>query len=188
MNQIHNPLRTRSNVISLLLAACLLSLSAVIPVQASQAGSGAAAPGSFQKVSPANAATYQDPAPGVKLIWSVSSGATGYEWCVDTSNNNVCNTNWFATGTGTNTLVLGLQMNTTYYWHVRAVNGGGTTNSDGGWWHFTTTSAPGAFGKSGPADLAVDAHADIAGLADILEDFMVFAFAVLDDRRQDHDP
>ena len=34
---------------------------------------------------------------------------------------------------------------------------------------------------------AVDAHADVAGLAQVVEDGLVLALAVLDQRRQDHD-
>jgi hypothetical protein len=106
------------------------------------------------KTSPANGATGQSTSP--TLTWSSSSGATRYEYCYDTSNDNACS-NWVNNGTATSVSLSGLANNTTYYWHVRAVNAGGTTYSNGSstaYWSFTTTSSspPAAFNKTSPAN------------------------------------
>jgi hypothetical protein len=83
-----------------------------------------AAPGAFGHASPANGATGQVLNP--TLSWSASSGATGYEYCVDTTNDSACSA-WTSTGTNTSVGLTGLANNTTYYWHARAHNAGGTT-------------------------------------------------------------
>ena len=54
-------------------------------------GSSAVPPGSLAKISPANAATSQPVNP--TLSWGSSNGATSYEYCVDTINNNSCDGN-----------------------------------------------------------------------------------------------
>ncbi len=112
-------------------------------------------PGPFNKSTPANGATRQStPA---ALSWSASTGVTSYEYCVDTTNNSSCDSgSWISTGTSTNASV-GLNAGTVYYWQVRARNSSGTTDGSGGtWWSFTTeTAAPGAFGKSAPANGAI---------------------------------
>ena len=90
-----------------------------------------APPGVFGKTSPANGATGQPVNP--VLTWSVSAGATSYEYCYDTSNDSACNATWVSTGTSTSTSVAlsGLAPGTSHYWHVRAMNGNGTTYADG---------------------------------------------------------
>ncbi len=96
------------------------------------------APGAPAKNSPANAAAGQPLVP--TLSWGASSGATSYEYCVDTTNNNTCDTSWTSTF-GTSIAVGGLNAGT-YFWQVRARNGTGTTEGDGGtWWSFTTSSS-----------------------------------------------
>jgi hypothetical protein len=113
------------------------------------------APGAFNKSAPANTAT------GVPtnqaLSWGTSSGATSYEYCIDTTNDNACTT-WTSTGTSTSAGP-SLSDGTTYYWQVRASNAGGTTYANGSaatYWVFTTIAAPpGAFNKSAPANAAV---------------------------------
>ena len=112
-----------------------------------------AGPGSFSKSRPTNGA------PNVSIFtgleWEPSSGATSYEFCIDTSDNNTCNTRWQSTGSfnfgkPTNSL----EYTTTYYWQVRASNTSGSTEADGGaWWSLTTTDqAPAAFTKTSPAN------------------------------------
>jgi hypothetical protein len=86
----------------------------------------------------------QSPAPGagglideVTLSWSAVAGATSYSVCVDTTNNNTCDTAWQPT-TGTSTWYGALAAGT-YYWQVRAITTG-TIEADGGnWWSFTVT-------------------------------------------------
>ncbi|MEW5938175.1 MAG: hypothetical protein AB1750_00820 [Chloroflexota bacterium] len=114
-----------------------------------------AAPGAFGKTSPVNASV--DEPTSLTLSWGASAGATDYEYCYDTSNDNDC-TGWTSTGTNTSVGISGLSTNTTYYWQVRANDGSGTTYADGDltvFWSFTTLpDPPAAFGKSSPADTA----------------------------------
>jgi hypothetical protein len=109
-------------------------------------------PGAFNKSSPANAATGQAGNP--TLSWGASSGSTGYEYCIDTSNNTTCNTSWVSTGTATSKAISGLSPSTTYYWQVRSNSALSQTyaNAPNTWWSFTTTSAPGAFNKTSPTN------------------------------------
>jgi len=106
-------------------------------------------PGAFGKSDPANGASNVSTAP--TLMWGVSSAAAGYEYCIDTSNDDACATGWVSTGTDTQKALSGLSYSTTYYWQVRASNVTGTTYADGGaWWSFTTGNVPAAFGKNSP--------------------------------------
>ena len=110
-------------------------------------------PGDFNKSAPATGATGQPANP--TLSWSASSGATSYEYCIDTSNNNACDATWTSTVASTSVGLSGLTPATSYYWQVRANNTLGTTNADGGtWWTFTIAagSPPGDFNKSAPAN------------------------------------
>jgi hypothetical protein len=112
-------------------------------------------PGAFNKSSPSNGATGQSTSP--TLTWGTSSGATRYDYCYDTTNDNACS-NWTNNGTATSKALSGLANSTTYYWHVRAVNANGTTYSNGSstaFFSFTTQAAgspPGAFSKSSPSN------------------------------------
>ena len=93
--------------------------------------------GLFNKTTPANG-TIVPIAP--TLSWTTSLGVTQYEYCLNTTN--VCNV-WTTNGTATSKVLSGLSYSTTYYWHVRAVNGIGTVYSDGSSaaiWSFTTTA------------------------------------------------
>ena len=57
-----------------------------------------AAPGGFGKTTPANGATELMNA--LMLSWNSSAGASSYEYCLDTSNDNSC-TGWTSTGAAT---------------------------------------------------------------------------------------
>ena len=95
------------------------------------------APSSFGKNSPANGATGQ--ATSLSLGWWESDGATSYEYCYDTVNNNVCDTAWMDTGASTGGGVDGLTRGATYFWQVRARRDTVTTEANGGtWWSFAT--------------------------------------------------
>ena len=99
-------------------------------------------PGNFNKSSPVNGATSQPANP--TLNWGASSGASSYEYCYDTINNNACDTTWISTATNTSVLLSGLASSTSYYWQVRAKNNAGTSYADSGtWWAFTTALPPG---------------------------------------------
>ena len=98
-----------------------------------------APPAAFSKSNPANGATGQSTA--AVLNWSASSGADSYEYCIDNSNNNVCDDSWKNVGSNTGAQLSDLSVLTDYYWQVRASNGGGTTAADNGsWWNFTTSA------------------------------------------------
>jgi hypothetical protein len=97
-------------------------------------------PGSFWKSGPSNGAAGQPI--NLTLSWSGSSGAIGYSYCYDTSNNSTCDTSWQSAGTATSAAISGLTPATTYYWQVQAKNKITETYADGGsWWSFTTKAA-----------------------------------------------
>jgi hypothetical protein len=78
-----------------------------------------------------------------KLSWEGVSGAAGYEYCVDLSDDGSCAGSWVSTGGTAGASLSGLAYETPYFWQVRAVNGFGTTYADGGaWWAFTTKPTP----------------------------------------------
>src|SRR6185295_17331295 len=90
------------------------------------------------KSSPANAAVGQSINPS--LVWGSSTGATSYEYCVDTINNSSCDTSWISTA-NTSAVAGSLSAGTTYFWQVRARNGAGTVEADlGSWFNFTTAA------------------------------------------------
>jgi len=113
-----------------------------------------APPGAFNKSSPLNGATNQSTSS--VLSWGPSSGATSYEYCIDTSNNNVCNATWISTGASTLVGLSGLAANTPYFWQVRAINSAGTRYAEEdpeAYWSFTTAAPPpGAFAHLSPAN------------------------------------
>jgi hypothetical protein len=91
-------------------------------------------PAPFGKSSPANAAFGQPANP--TLGWETSSSATSYEYCIDTSSNNTCDTSWISTSTSTSVPLSGLAAGG-YSWQVRARNASGTTEANAGaWWSF----------------------------------------------------
>jgi hypothetical protein len=126
---------------------------------------GSQPPLTFAKASPANGATGLGSA--LTLAWGSSTGATGYQVCVDALNDGTCNTAWQSAGTATSWGLASLG-DGTYYWQVRAQNAGGTTDADAGtWWAFTVASAqlPAAFGKASPANGATGGQGSAVTLA-----------------------
>lgn len=100
-----------------------------------------ALPGSFSKAGPANGATWQTASP--TLSWGFSRNVNTYSYCIDTTDNNACDTGWQAAGNSTSKVLGGLSFDTTYYWQVRSNNSGGETLADSGaWWSFTTQPDP----------------------------------------------
>jgi subtilisin family serine protease len=95
-------------------------------------------PGAFAKTSPGNGATNQSRS-SLSLRWGASANATSYQVCLDTVNNNVCDTTWTSVGTAQSYSARNLRSRTTYYWQVKAVNGAGSRDADAGtFWRFTT--------------------------------------------------
>src|SRR5581483_12277165 len=65
--------------------------------------------------------------------------AANYEYCLDTTDNNTCDSAWTNIGNTTSKTLSGLNNGTQYYWQVRARNTAGTTDANAGaWWSFTT--------------------------------------------------
>jgi hypothetical protein len=113
-------------------------------------------PGSFNKIGPTNGLLNQELS--LTLSWGASTGATSYRYCIDNSNNNICNTVWNSTDTISED-ISGLNYDTQYYWQVRAYNDNPnyTNANSGSWYNFTTVVAPpGSFYKISPADGAVN--------------------------------
>jgi hypothetical protein len=111
-------------------------------------------PGTFNKNAPASGSTGVSLTP--VLSWNVSTNATKYEYCFDTTNDGSCSS-WISTGTNNWAGLSGLQQGTTYYWQVRSWNGTyGPTYANGSsnaYWFFTTTIlTPGTFNKHAPAN------------------------------------
>ena len=113
----------------------------------------AAAADGVRKVSPASGATGLGNA--LTLSWGAANNATGYQVCVDTTNDGVCSTTWESAGTATVSARNGLSAGT-YYWQVLAQNAGGTTAANGGtWWSFTVGDSPApasTLAKASPAN------------------------------------
>jgi hypothetical protein len=99
---------------------------------------GTTAPSTLTKTSPANGAAGFSTS--VTLDWDAATGATGYEYCIDTTNDNTCS-GWTSTGTTTSVAVT-LQTATANFWQARAVNSGAVTEADDGtWWAISTLGA-----------------------------------------------
>jgi hypothetical protein len=96
------------------------------------------APMHFEKISPVDAAT--DVFVTITLLWSPSSWASSYEYCIESSIDGLCS-EWLPAGDGTSVTLSGLSKGTHYTWQVRAVNHEGVAYADGGeseYWSFTT--------------------------------------------------
>ena len=65
-------------------------------------------PAALFKITPPNGATRQPF--NVTLSWATSSGASSYEYCVDTSPNNACDTSWISVGVATTASAFGLSV------------------------------------------------------------------------------
>jgi parallel beta-helix repeat protein len=102
-----------------------------VDIGADEAATGppAALPGGFEKISPVEGSIEQPLT--LELHWEASEGATGYEYCYDTSDNGACDGTWMPAWNQTVVTVTGLLGGTTYFWHVRANNAAGTTYADG---------------------------------------------------------
>lgn len=109
-------------------------------------------PGAFGKTPPPANGAVDQPVNGLVLNWTASANANFYEYCVDDTDNDTCNTTWISTGSTPSVTVSNLLPSTVLYWQVRAVNNSGTVYADGGtWWSFSTTSVlPGLFNKTMP--------------------------------------
>jgi hypothetical protein len=109
-------------------------------------------PADFDKLTPVDAAQklYTD----VTFTWQPSTWADSYEFCVFTSIDSTCNGGKWVSVNGTSHTAVGLNLSTTYYWQVRAVNATGATASNNvTWWSFTTqTNPPAAFTKIAPVN------------------------------------
>jgi len=94
-------------------------------------------PVDFGKTAPVDAAASQPL--DLNLSWDTSSGATSYEYCLDTVDNDACDTSWLTTGGGTSVNINGLASHANYSWQARACNENGCTEANGGdWWGFTS--------------------------------------------------
>jgi hypothetical protein len=97
------------------------------------------APAPFSKTQPSDTASNQTLDP--TLSWAGSDGASSYEYCLDTSDNETCDTGWVSVANTTSAALAGLSNSTTYFWQVRALTPAGTTSADNGtWWTFTTAA------------------------------------------------
>lgn len=94
-------------------------------------------PAGFNKSAPSNGRTGRSRT-AVTLSWGAAKGATSYQYCVDTINDNQCNGTWVTTKSRSAT-IRRLGSLTTYYWQVRAVNAGGNIGANGGFWFRFTT-------------------------------------------------
>ncbi|MDW8293701.1 MAG: fibronectin type III domain-containing protein, partial [Anaerolineae bacterium] len=116
------------------------------------------APGPFDKQTPPDGATGVSTTTA-QLTWAASANATGYQICIGTQVG-LCDVTGSWVNAGGTSYAIALNPSTTYWWQVRALNAGGQTQADNGaWWHFTTAAplgAPGAFGKTSPANSAAD--------------------------------
>jgi hypothetical protein len=113
-------------------------------VRAGSGSSGSTAftppPGAFGKIGPAHGLTEQ--AQDISLSWGGSSGATGYDYCIDKTYNTSCDSSWISVGVRTNASVSGLSIGTTYWWQVRATNKTQLTEADDGSWFSFTVVRP----------------------------------------------
>jgi formylglycine-generating enzyme required for sulfatase activity len=77
------------------------------------------------------------------LDWEDSGNVDSYQYCFDTEDDDDC-TGWVDTGTTSQANLNWLDVDTTYYWQVRATNSLGTTYANGdvlNYWSFSTGNA-----------------------------------------------
>jgi extracellular elastinolytic metalloproteinase len=95
-------------------------------------------PGAFTKAGPEDGLTGQPT--DLTIEWTTSAAATGYEYCIDMTDNDSCDGGWTYVGDVTSTDLSGLTESTEYFWQVRGTNTQGSTEADSGeWWSFITT-------------------------------------------------
>jgi hypothetical protein len=116
-------------------------------------------PAGFSKLLPANGAQLQPQS--LSLTWRALAGATDYRYCVDTTNNNSCDTSWISVGTALHASVSGLALSTTYYWQVEAQNGAPTQANNGLWWEFSMGTETYPFSKGLPMNGATAQHSSL---------------------------
>lgn len=95
-------------------------------------------------------------ATSLEISWTSSNGATGYEYCYDTTNDGACSGVWTPVGSLLVARLKGLRASTSYYWQVRAITASGTqTYADGSSTTFSsfTTATLGDVNADGLADL-----------------------------------
>lgn len=99
-------------------------------------------PGDFSKSSPPSGSSSKSL--DQTLSWEVSSGATSYQYCLDTTNDNSCSS-WVDNVTDTSINLIGLSPNTTYYWQIKSINNIGdnyANGSDTTFWSFSIDTTP----------------------------------------------
>ncbi len=101
-------------------------------------------PGIFSKVSPSNGAVGQTSS--VTLAWTPVTGGL-FEVCVDSINNNACDTSWQPIGLPTAVTIPNLA-DGTYYWQVRNAAAGNAEANTGTWWSFAVGAV--SFSKVAP--------------------------------------
>ena len=119
-------------------------------------------PGSFVKSSPLDQADNQQT--NTVLSWNVSDGATSYQYCYDTTDDDDCSP-WQDNGTNTSVSLSELMLDTTYFWQVRAVNSYYNTYANGSeidFWSFSTGNIPEVFNKTSPLNSAIDQPINIS--------------------------
>ncbi len=89
------------------------------------------------------------------LSWETSTGADGYQYCIDSTINSICDSEVWISNATTSVDLSGLTNSTLYEWQVRAINDNpNPTYADTGIWHIFTTVVvpPAGFTKSSPVD------------------------------------
>lgn len=138
--------------LSSLLVLLLVTFLAFQPILTRDVFADPILPGTFQMIAPSPGAV--DVAPSPTLTWSASSSASGYGYCIDTTDDDACDG-----GDGGYIRVTDTQArpdllpDTTYSWHVRAYNAAGFTPG-GSWQQFTTAAAEDDSSQDSPSEPA----------------------------------
>jgi hypothetical protein len=117
-------------------------------------------PGAFETTAPVDGTTTQETPQ--RLRWGTSSFATSYEYCIDTSDDDICNNSWISIGASTSKTIY--MSPNTYYWQVRAINATSTTYANGSssaWRSFIVIRPPQYFSKISPVDGGTNQTANI---------------------------
>jgi hypothetical protein len=97
-------------------------------------------PAAFGKLAPAGGSSGL-PVNALAISWNAAGGASGYEYCYDTLDDNICSGTWLSSTTP-NAVLNGLMPGTTYYWQVRALGGRAAYADSGSYWSFSTSGTP----------------------------------------------